>query len=61
MTTLASIVLYALSVLAGSMIGIAANEIKNKPENTDTETLFVVLIVALFLFFGLATALQVAS
>lgn len=61
MTTIASIILYALAVFAGTMVGVGAGHSKGKPADEQTQATLIVAGVALILFFGLAVALQVAE
>lgn len=61
MSTVASIVLYAMAVFAGTMIGVGAGRTKNKAPDEETQNSLIVAGVALILFFGLAVALQVAA
>lgn len=61
MSSVASIILFAVSVFIGSLIGFTAGETKGKPVDKNTENNIMVAGFALVLFFGLAVALQVSS
>lgn len=61
MITLASIVLYAVSVFIGTMIGFAASEARGNPVDAKTEYNLTILGSAFLLFFALAVLLQVAA
>ena len=60
MSTIVSITLYAISVFIGCMMGLGAGK-ADKPVDEKTANTAIALFIALILFFGLATALQVAS
>lgn len=60
MSTIVSIILYAIAVFIGCMMGLGAGKAE-EPVDEKTANTAIALSIALLLFFGLATILQVAA